>query len=125
MVTVLCVVLLVPNRLLVDSVTRLVVDCSSRDVDKAAVCRELGFEWTKFDGHDELLLPDCAAYYRLTLDGELIDAGEHDTAICLLDGVFASDQATGPADGALDTRECRALGLVSDAGRAIAPEGVA
>lgn len=95
--------------------------CSSRDVDKVEACRKLGFEWQHFDGHDELLLPDCAAYYRLVQEGEFIDAGEHDVAICRLEGVFVSDESKGSADSALDTRELRTLGLISDAGRAMAP----
>ena len=54
----------------------------------------------------------------------MMDAGEHDAALCLLDAVLAPDEPAGPADGALDTRELRRLGLVSDAGRAIPPEAV-
>ncbi|KAL3914494.1 MAG: hypothetical protein SGPRY_007605 [Prymnesium sp.] len=98
--------------------------CSARDIDKAAICAELGFEWVRFEGSDELLLPGCPAYYRLSMEGDFIHAGEHDTAICLLDSVSVSAEDNGPADAALDTRHLRGLGLISDAGRAITPDAL-
>ena len=95
--------------------------CSSRDVNKAERCASLGFEWEPSEGHDELLLPGCAAYYRVSMDGDFFNAGEHDAAICVLEGVYASAEAC-PGGPSLMTAELRKLGLVSDAGRAIAPE---
>ena len=94
--------------------------CSSRDVDKAERCDALGFRWHKLDGHDELLLPQCAAYYRVTLDAELKNCGEHDAALCVLEGVYVEEE--GAALDALCSSQLRALGLISDAGRAIPPE---
>lgn len=93
--------------------------CSSRDVDKAQCCHANGFEWQQHEGHEELLLPGCAAYYRVTLEGEVIDCGEHDAALCVLDGVFVEEDGVRP--DALCTSQLREMGLISDAGRAIAP----
>ena len=92
--------------------------CSSRDVDKAQACEELGFEWKQFEGHDELLLPDCAAYYRLTLEGDVLNAGEHDAALCVLDGVFADKMLKGTLLAMEDPLMCReraCIGKVSTA----------
>ncbi|KAL1514966.1 hypothetical protein AB1Y20_004042 [Prymnesium parvum] len=95
--------------------------CSARDVDKEEACRQLGFQWKKFDGVDEWLIDDCAVYYRLSMEGDFINAGEHDAAICRLDEVLISDRTEGPAEEALSTGDLRALGLVTDTGRAVEP----
>ena len=95
--------------------------CSSRDVDKADQCASLGFEWEPSEEHEELLLPHCVAYYRLSMEGDFLSAGEHDAAICLLDAVYAGADAVGGSPS-LMTAELRALGLVTDAGRAVQPD---
>ena len=93
---------------------------SGAAVDKARACAELGFAWEAAPecGGAELVLPGCVAYLRLVQRGELIRAGEHDVAICAIEKVFSS-AAEPPA--ALSTEALRSAGLVSDAGRAIAP----
>ena len=119
---------------------------SGRDVDKAARCAVRGFGWRAPAGEGEgagagagaggepLLLPHCECYLRLTLDGALIDAGDHDIAICSVDAIHApaADDAADASDGsfaALLTRPmytgfARREGLITDAGRAVAPEDV-
>lgn len=102
------------------SLTYTLGGCSARDVDKAACCAALGFDWQQVDGHDELLLPRCAAYYRLNLEGGAMDCGEHDAGLCLLEGVYVDDEEEIPLN-ALCTSQLRELGLISNVGRAIPP----
>eukprot|EP00802_Teleaulax_amphioxeia_P023443 Tamp_24025.p1 GENE.Tamp_24025~~Tamp_24025.p1 ORF type:complete len:249 (+),score=24.36 Tamp_24025:3-749(+) len=80
----------------------------SKVPDKAAQCAAAGFEWQALlssntppsssasitpkpaSSAHPLLLPNCAAYYPLTFpdDQEYQNAGEHDAALCALDGVY-------------------------------------
>ena len=63
---------------------------STPGVDKAAACADAGFAWSRGEEGtlgDARLLPGCYSYVRLTMQGELIDAGEHDVAICRVDEV--------------------------------------
>jgi flavin reductase (DIM6/NTAB) family NADH-FMN oxidoreductase RutF len=99
---------------------------SGTDTDKAAACAAAGFEWQDppLDDRDadarERLLPGCVAYVRLTQVGELTSAGEHDLALCRVDGVLADLEGPMPED-ALSTAALRAAGLITDRGRAVEP----
>lgn len=93
---------------------------SGRDVDKALACAEAGCAWLRApDQGKELLLPGCAAYLRLHQVGELLDAGEHDVALCRVEA-FADPRGP-PPDAALSTAALRAAGLITDKGRAVEP----
>jgi|EP00908_Phaeocystis_cordata_P000232 flavin reductase (DIM6/NTAB) family NADH-FMN oxidoreductase RutF len=92
------------------------------DVDKAAACEALGWEW--FESEEcgaERLLPGCVTYSRLVQQGELIDAGNHEVAICRLERVFGPGEAEGQASAGLNTAELREAGLITAAGRAVEP----
>ena len=94
---------------------------SGAEADKATACEELGWPWLECpECGDECLLPGCVTYCRLTQQGELIDAGSHDVAICLLERVFVDDTAAGPS-GALSTAALRDAGLITAAGRVADP----
>lgn len=105
---------------------------SGNDIDKAAACKEAGFAWLDapdmvdeggWAGGGPQLLPGCAAYVRLVQeDGDELRAfGEHEMAVCRVDGMLGDSDAAG-FDGALSTRACRDLGLITDRGKAIPPE---
>ncbi len=115
---------------------------SGADIDKAAACAAVGFEWMEplprsawSDGDaDEgagddadsaathvQLLPGCVAYLRLVQVGELTSCGEHDLALCKVEGVLAAPEGGPTTDDALQSRALREAGLISDKGRAIAP----
>ena len=82
------------------------------------------------DGGDERLLPGCVAYLRLVQQGELIDAGEHDVAICAVEGMYAAAAGSRGGGGVvvvtgdepepepLSTALLRERGLISTVGRA-------
>ena len=103
---------------------------------KAARCAELGFEWQGAADGAERVLPRCLAYYTLVQQGELIDAGEHDVAICRVEGAWGagadelgcnsggalSAWSHPPPRAALSTRALRDAGLINAAGRAALPE---
>jgi hypothetical protein len=105
---------------------------SGNDIDKAAACKEAGFAWLDapdmvdeggWAGGGPQLLPGCAAYVRLVQeDGDELRAfGEHEMAVCRVDGMLGDSDAA-DFDGALSTRACRDLGLITDRGKAIPPE---
>ena len=99
---------------------------SGADVDKEAACEACGFGWSESagDGGDERLLPGCTAYLRLVQQGDLIDAGEHDVAICKVEAMYAAppedaDDELGLQPLApLSTEQLRERGLISNVGRA-------
>ena len=98
---------------------------SGRDADKAEACAAAGFAWldeaapAREDSSTEQLLPGCAAYLRLYQVGELLDAGEHDVALCRVEA-FADPNGPAP-DAALSSAALRAAGLITDKGRAVEP----
>ena len=95
--------------------------------DKAAACAAAGFPWSDASaelGSPERLLPGCASYLRLVQVGELTSCGEHDVAICRVEGMVVPDQsAEGAATmgDALSTARLRELGMISDRGKAVSP----
>ena len=105
---------------------------SGRDDDKPAVCAASGFAWmdppSAWGGAEagesqEQLLSGCATYLRLVQVGELTSAGEHDVAICRVEGMLAppdGEAGTTMAD-ALSSARLRELGLITDRGKAVEP----
>ena len=53
--------------------------------------------------------------------GELTAAGEHDVAICRVEGMLAPEEGVPSMADALSSARCRELGVVSDKGRAVEP----
>ena len=91
-------------------------------VDKASACAALGWEWIESaECGEEQLLPGCLTYCRIVQQGELIDAGGHEVAICKLERTFSQAEADEPAarGHALGTAELRRAGLITAAGRAV------
>ena len=105
--------------------------------DKETACRAAGFAWAPLLGADEergasssgghpaqpLLLPNCSAYYCVSWpDGRSYqNAGEHDVAMCSLDGVYrapgdleieAAREDDDAADIVLYTAWLRAEGII-------------
>eukprot|EP00440_Ansanella_granifera_P012806 gb/GFBE01013909.1/.p2 GENE.gb/GFBE01013909.1/~~gb/GFBE01013909.1/.p2 ORF type:complete len:122 (-),score=28.68 gb/GFBE01013909.1/:12-377(-) len=101
--------------------THLLGGQSGFNFDKAEGCRARGFEWCSESGFEEKLLPGCLAYLKLSLQGEVIDAGDHDVAICKLDGIYYPKSQTESNSDLLLTDLLRDRGLISAAGRAIEP----
>lgn len=107
---------------------------SGRDVDKQSGCAELGFPWMNDSEWTEnecvglpQLLPDCAYYVHLKLQGELIDAGGHDVAICTVNAMLVNetDEEEEETDTMthLSTASLREMGIISDLGRVLEKEG--
>jgi flavin reductase (DIM6/NTAB) family NADH-FMN oxidoreductase RutF len=83
-------------------VVRLLGGSSGRDVDKKAGCAAAGFPWIESGIEfnvalkglplvSPFLLPGCAYYIHLRLEGDLIDAGGHDVAVCSVVAMFVND----------------------------------
>ena len=60
-------------------------------INKQEICASHGHTWMEIKTGDEgnvsrtkspLLLPKCAGYLRLTLQGDVIDVGGHDVVLC-------------------------------------------
>jgi hypothetical protein len=148
---------------------------SGRDIDKAALCAEKGFEWVEpneaitglehGDGDEKeeentggvsevgscpMLLPGCAAYYRVSLEKAsaaphhplLFDAGDHEVVLLTIDRVVVEhrekekdeDEEEGDEGNTgfsftltgekhMSTSVLRRNGVISDAGRALPPTG--
>eukprot|EP00586_Coscinodiscus_wailesii_P016647 CAMPEP_0172501784 /NCGR_PEP_ID=MMETSP1066-20121228/153488_1 /TAXON_ID=671091 /ORGANISM="Coscinodiscus wailesii, Strain CCMP2513" /LENGTH=165 /DNA_ID=CAMNT_0013276767 /DNA_START=247 /DNA_END=744 /DNA_ORIENTATION=+ len=81
---------------------------SGRDVDKAIECSRRGFPWGILEGREDLplVLPGCSYYLFLVLQGELIDCGSHDVAICRVESMFVDeDVISGDGDEVVTGRE--------------------
>ena len=120
-------------------IVRLFGGASGRDIDKRNVSADLGFGWLEApaiaSGSDPsaecteatrdatigpmLLLPGCQSYLRLTLVGALIDAGNHDVAVCRVTDMFVDDDQPKVKGGHLTTGYLRDLGIISAAGRVV------
>ena len=105
--------------------------CSGRDVDKRALCAELGYDWETLPkgeedgeeaGHWPLVLPSCLYYLKLELVGDLIDCGNHEVALCRVAGMLTPEGKAGNAAEELDslsTRQLRDMSIISELGRVI------
>jgi len=105
---------------------KLLGGASGREVDKEAGCAALGSTWIDLD-ETQKVLPRCISYVRLSLIGELVDAGSHAVAICQVDDMY--DDAPDDVDGVhpqrqkphLSTAKLRELGIITEQGR-VAPD---
>ena len=100
------------------SLVRILGGTSGRDEDKKAACAKEGFEWIN---PDEFLginvLPDCAAYLFLTVQGGLLDAGSHlIVPYCQVEGMFTTGDTKSPKTH-LMTSKLRELGIITEKGR--------
>mmetsp|Transcript_63519 Transcript_63519/g.187516 ORF Transcript_63519/g.187516 Transcript_63519/m.187516 type:complete len:209 (-) Transcript_63519:37-663(-) len=110
-------------------VVKLLGGASGRDVDKEAECAKLGFPWMSMskeceeDQNEEshLVLPGCASYIKLTLLGDLIDAGSHDIALCRVESMLTDDDSSheegNEKPSYLSTAALREMGIITEQGR--------
>mmetsp|Transcript_34856 Transcript_34856/g.71134 ORF Transcript_34856/g.71134 Transcript_34856/m.71134 type:complete len:225 (+) Transcript_34856:3-677(+) len=100
---------------------------SGRDVDKQAMCEELGFAWKPLECNGETndiadwpqVLPHCVYYLKLELVGEMIDCGSHDVALCRVVEMVSEDDSINAADELdyISTRTLREMDIISEFGR--------
>lgn len=91
---------------------------SGRDIKKRQECAAKGFEWIPCDEFDGLeVLPGCAHYLQLRIQGGLVDAGSHLVApFCHVEGMFT--QSTDATESQqLKTAYLRELGIINEQGR--------
>ena len=94
-------------------IIRLLGGSSGRDLNKGEECRKLGLEWTSLEEDQPLVLPGCKSYVCLELQGELVNGGSHDIAICRVTGMFTDT----PDVPHLETQKLRDLGIITEQGR--------
>eukprot|EP00529_Nitzschia_sp_RCC80_P027877 CAMPEP_0113491144 /NCGR_PEP_ID=MMETSP0014_2-20120614/27406_1 /TAXON_ID=2857 /ORGANISM="Nitzschia sp." /LENGTH=248 /DNA_ID=CAMNT_0000384929 /DNA_START=179 /DNA_END=925 /DNA_ORIENTATION=- /assembly_acc=CAM_ASM_000159 len=108
-----------------------------RDFDKQTACERLGLKWQPLlpvndeedgDGEDQIqVLPGCASYIQLDIQGGVVDAGSHHiAAFCEVTGMYVcdtDDESSGSSgddeDVAthLSTGYLRSLGIITPQGR--------
>jgi len=101
--------------------------CSGRDVDKKSESAKYGFPWKNFEEADDdypnLVLPNCSYYLKLKQVGDLVNAGNHDVAICNVESMFVEDSIQKKSENSvssyLSTGYLRKLGIISEQGRVI------
>jgi len=102
-------------------VVRLLGGRSGRDVDKQRACADLGCAWIDLDGEDFAVLPHCVSYVKLSLMGELIDAGSHAVAACQVERMYEectiTESTTNKSQHHLSTAKLRELGIITEQGR--------
>ena len=93
---------------------------SGRDVGKKAECEKLNLQWEDLNDEDGFqVLPGCASYMKMKVQGGVVDAGSH--------GIFPFCQVTEMFHSAvngddlqnrhLSTGKLREWGIISDKGR--------
>jgi flavin reductase (DIM6/NTAB) family NADH-FMN oxidoreductase RutF len=101
---------------------------SGKDVNKQLQSEMLGYAWKKLDGvdvdissHWPCVLPGCLYYLQLELEGDLIDCGSHEVALCRVVSMIADESIENAAMelGYLSTRKMRDMGIVSELGRIV------
>lgn len=97
---------------------------SGKDVNKRLQCEKLGYAWSTFDDKNRVksppILPRCMYCLQLELEGDMIDCGSHDVALCRVVSMIADDHPTDSAPIELDylsTRKLRQMGIISELGR--------
>ncbi len=91
---------------------------SGRDVNKKEACSKVGFTWLHCDEFQGLdVIPGCASYLFLTVQGGLLDAGSHlIVPFCQVESMYTSgDDMTSSAH--LKTSRLRDLGVITEQGR--------
>jgi flavin reductase (DIM6/NTAB) family NADH-FMN oxidoreductase RutF len=106
---------------------------NGRDVDKQAACERLGFQWQSLEGDDNgisddsivsqiQVLPGCASYIQLDIQGGVVNAGSHHiAAFCEVVGMYTSFKDDDDGDVQvvehLSTGYLRSLGIITPQGR--------
>lgn len=95
---------------------------SGRDVDKKAVCRQLGLEWEDLKDEDGFqVLPGCVKYMKLSIQGGVVDAGTHFIVpFCEVVETYTSsedDDDAATAQQHLSTGMLRDAGIITEKGR--------
>ena len=109
---------------------RLLGGSSGRDVNKSELCANLGYKWESLPRDDEenekkdaawpQVLPSCLYYLKLELEGDLIDCGSHEVALCTVLTMLSGGDATDVVElDFLSTRKLRRESIISDLGRVI------
>jgi flavin reductase (DIM6/NTAB) family NADH-FMN oxidoreductase RutF len=100
------------------SLVRILGGTSGRDEDKKAACAKEGFEWINYDEFQGIsVLPGCAAYLYLTVQGGLLDAGSHlIVPYCQVEAMYTTEDAVSPQVH-LMTSKLRELGIITEQGR--------
>jgi flavin reductase (DIM6/NTAB) family NADH-FMN oxidoreductase RutF len=91
---------------------------SGRETDKREECAKLGFEWQELENCDGLeVLPGCAYYLKMRIQGGLVDAGSHlIVPFSQVEEMYTGDNGEGSM-AHLSTSRLRELGIVTDQGR--------
>lgn len=94
---------------------------SGRDIDKRQECAKRGNSWKRCEELDGLeLLPGCAAYVKISIQGGLLDAGSHLIApYCIVQGMYEDEntEKNDPLEDQLKTGYLRELGVITEQGR--------
>lgn len=93
---------------------------SGRDIDKREECARRGYAWKRCDEVGGLeLLPGCAHYLHLCIEGGLVDAGSHLIApYCTVLGMYQDDTENGfESHTHLKTGHLREMGVITEKGR--------
>jgi hypothetical protein len=105
------------------SLIRILGGTSGKDVNKRLHCEKLGYAWNELDidesGEWPSVLPGCIHYLHLELQGDLVDCGSHEVALCRVVSM-TSDESIESAAMELDylsTRVLRHMGIISEFGR--------
>ena len=105
----------------VGALIRLLGGSSGKDVNKRLLCEKSGYGWHKLDDTDgwPCILPGCIYYMQLELEGDLIDCGSHEVALCRVVSMVSKDSTNNAADelSYLSTRKLREVGVISEFGR--------
>jgi flavin reductase (DIM6/NTAB) family NADH-FMN oxidoreductase RutF len=90
---------------------------SGRDLKKKDACAKAGFDWISSDHFGGLqVLPGCASYLFLTIQGGIVDAGSHlIVPYCEVQSMYTSTEAI--SSDHLRTGKLRDLGVITDKGR--------
>jgi flavin reductase (DIM6/NTAB) family NADH-FMN oxidoreductase RutF len=92
---------------------------SGRDVDKKAVCQQLGLEWEDLKDKDRFqVLPGCASYVKLSIQGGVVDAGSHFIVpFCEVVEMHTSINDNEASRQHLSTGMLRDAGIITEKGR--------
>ena len=100
---------------------------SGKEIDKKAMCEQLGFPWETLKCNGGTIdndvwpqvLPRCVYYLKLELVGEMIDCGSHDVALCRVVEMVSGDDSINAADELdyISTRSLRDMDIISEFGR--------
>lgn len=92
---------------------------SGRDVDKKAVCQQLGLEWEDLKDEDGFqVLPGCVTYLKLSIQGGVVDAGTHFIVpFCEVVEMHTSGDDDDQPQQHLSTGMLRDAGIITEKGR--------